>query len=102
MFRDTLRDGDLVFWIPYSLTNHATQPSHPEESDRTHRLWGKAETVSEKSLRYRRERITGGVQTGGDPKGISIGPTEKALAEKLTSIVRGSGGDALLTDLQGC
>ena len=31
VFRDILSEYDLVFCIPYSLTNHDTQPSHPEE-----------------------------------------------------------------------
>ena len=30
--------GDLVFCVPYGLTNQATQSSHPEESGRAHRL----------------------------------------------------------------
>ena len=38
VFREVLSDEDPVFCIPYSLTNHATQPSHPEESDRAHGL----------------------------------------------------------------
>ena len=38
VFRDILRDNELVFYLPYSLTNQATQPSHPEESDRAHKL----------------------------------------------------------------
>ena len=38
VFRDILSEYDLVFCIPYSLTNHGTQPSHPEESGRAHRL----------------------------------------------------------------
>ena len=38
VFRDILRDSDLVSCTPYSLTNQATQSSHPEESGRAHRL----------------------------------------------------------------
>ena len=38
VFWEILRDEDPVFCVPYSLTNHSTQPNHPEESDRAHRL----------------------------------------------------------------
>ena len=38
VFRDFYQYGDLVFCVPYGLTNQATQPSHPEESGRADRL----------------------------------------------------------------
>ena len=57
VFRDILRDKDLVFCVSYSLTNHATQPSHPEESDRAHRLWARPEHVFDFSSNDRRSLV---------------------------------------------
>ena len=38
VFWEVLEDEDPVFCVPYSLNDQATQSSHPEESDRAHRL----------------------------------------------------------------
>ena len=38
VFREILSDNDLVFRIPYNLTNHGTQPSHLVQSNRALRL----------------------------------------------------------------
>ena len=38
VYRDILRDDNLLLCIPHSLTNHTSKPSHQEQSGRAHRL----------------------------------------------------------------